>query len=98
MSGTDKKNKYQEFKESVHLYLHADNPFANALGYVEKYTKVDRQYIALAIIVLLVLYIMIGWGAALVVNLIGFVYPAYASYGVCHSGHIFYSLYFENRV
>ena len=47
MSGTDKKNKYQEFKESVHLYLHADNPFANALGYVEKYTKVDRQYIAL---------------------------------------------------
>lgn len=106
-----KATKYQELKDSLHKFLHSDNPVANTLKMAETYTKVDRKYIALGklwypsrtascspcrggapaspssppgLVAFLVLYIMIGWGAALVVNLIGFVYPAYASY-VCRA-------------
>ena len=34
-------------KDSLHKFLHSDNPVANTLKMGEKYTKVDRKYIAM---------------------------------------------------
>lgn len=45
MSG--KATKYQELKDSLHKFLHGENPVANTMGMVEKYAKVDRKYIAM---------------------------------------------------
>ena len=45
MSG--KANKYQELKDSLHKFLHGENPVANTMAMAEKYTKVDRKYIAM---------------------------------------------------
>ena len=45
----------------------------------EKYTKVSREYIFLGLVGVLCVYLVIGFGAGLVVNLLGFVYPAYKS-------------------
>ena len=42
-----KVTKYQELKDTLHKFLHSDNPIANTLKMAEKYTKVDRKYIAL---------------------------------------------------
>lgn len=45
MSG--KVTKYQELKDSLHKFLHGQNPVANTMDMVEKYAKVDRKYIAM---------------------------------------------------
>ena len=42
-----KKTKYQEFKEGLKQFIYRDNnPISNTLAFVEKYTKVDRGYLA----------------------------------------------------
>ena len=67
---------YTEKFESVVL----KNPTVDHyLTILESKTKVKKYYLAYGILGALVFWLMFGYGAALLCNLIGFVYPAYCS-------------------
>lgn len=63
----------------IREFLHQDNVFSEAFAIVEKKTGVDRAYVALGIGATFTLYMIFGYFAALLCNLVGFVFPAYQS-------------------
>lgn len=69
----------QQFDECLEKFLSHKNYFTNVLELIEGKTNVKRVYIVKAILGVFALYMIFGHFAALVCNLIGFVYPAYAS-------------------
>jgi len=66
-------------RENFRKTLEADNSVTRVLAIAEKKTGVDRERLAYGIIGFLAFYLIIGYGNDLVCNLIGFIYPAYAS-------------------
>ena len=54
---------------------------------LEDNTGVQRLYIGYAIIGLVVTWLAFGFGAQLLANCIGFLYPAYCSIQALESGH-----------
>ncbi|XP_028416502.1 receptor expression-enhancing protein 5-like [Dendronephthya gigantea] len=71
--------KLQHYKDEINKFLNQDNAFCNGLAKIEEKTKVNRLHIFLGAIGLFSLYLIFGYGAALIVNALGAMYPAYAS-------------------
>ncbi|KAI1283134.1 Receptor expression-enhancing protein 5 [Halotydeus destructor] len=70
---------YAKFNETLEGYLKEKNKVTDLLEKIEKATGVKRLYIAQGILGFVGLYMIVGHFAALVANLVGFIYPAYKS-------------------
>uniref|UniRef100_A0A0X3PP64 Receptor expression-enhancing protein n=1 Tax=Schistocephalus solidus TaxID=70667 RepID=A0A0X3PP64_SCHSO len=72
-------NSFIDLKDQLQKKLNEKNAFTDVLGKIEDKTKVPKIYQVLAIAAIVALYLMVGYGATFLANLIGFLYPAYYS-------------------
>ncbi|XP_076824899.1 receptor expression-enhancing protein 5-like isoform X2 [Clavelina lepadiformis] len=65
--------------ENLDKALEEDNFINRYLDKIEKKTNVKKRYVVLVLCSFLSVYLVIGYAADLLCNMIGFVYPAYIS-------------------
>ncbi|CAM9541265.1 unnamed protein product [Lampetra planeri] len=68
-----------QLKEMFDNFVKEKNVFTEALDLVEKKTGVSKSILALGLSVFIGIYLIVGYGASLLCNFIGFLYPAYDS-------------------
>lgn len=68
-----------QLKDGYEKFLNEKNLVTDLLTTLEQKTGVQKQYIASGIVFLTGAYLLFGYGASLLCNLIGFVYPAFYS-------------------
>uniref|UniRef100_H2ZIP8 Receptor expression-enhancing protein n=1 Tax=Ciona savignyi TaxID=51511 RepID=H2ZIP8_CIOSA len=75
MAGLLPKNMLEKLDQA----LEEENMATKYLNVIEKKTNIKKRYIVIAVGALVSFYLVFGYGADLLCNLIGFVYPAYVS-------------------
>ncbi|KAK1896545.1 Receptor expression-enhancing protein 6, partial [Dissostichus eleginoides] len=70
---------FSSIKNRMDKFMSEKNMVTDFLGTLEEKTGIRKKIIAGGAVSLTGLYLMYGYGAALVCNMIGFVYPAYYS-------------------
>jgi len=78
---------YQQFVANLDKWLHSSGRVSDIADKIEKTTGVKRVYIAQGLMGLVAIYMIFGYFAELVCNIVGFVYPAYASIKALESVH-----------
>jgi len=78
---------YHQFVHTLDQWLHSPGRVGDVTDKVEKTTGVKRVYIAQGVLGLVSLYMVFGYFAELVCNLVGFIYPAYASIKALETTH-----------
>lgn len=66
-------------KQKLDNWLHQKNYFTDVLEKIEQKTGVKRIYQFLGLVGIFALYLVFGYGADLIVTVLGFAYPAYQS-------------------
>lgn len=70
----------QDAITKIDRFLEQENsPITKALKVVEKKTNIKSRYLAFAGLSIIAVYLIVGYAAALLCSVIGFVYPAYCS-------------------
>lgn len=70
---------FTKIKNRVEAFLNEKNIVTDFLNKIESKTGIKKRYLAIGAVSVTGLYLLFGYGASLLCNLIGFVYPAYFS-------------------
>lgn len=79
------KESIEHYKQWLNEKLHEKNAVTDVIEKVEKTTGVQRIYLAYGLICIMAFWLLLGYGAQILCNFIGFLYPGYASFKAIES-------------